>query len=168
MFCKNCGSTMDPNAAVCIHCGCMKGTGNAFCHNCGSPTVPNAAVCVNCGVLLNPEEKKDNLSVPGQKSKLVAGLLGMFLGAFGAHNFYLGNLKKAIIQVGAGVGGWALLLIMFVWYALLDFDFGVLPAIVVILSSVASAGAEIWGFVEGIMIFTGKINTDSKGNALRD
>ena len=45
-----------------------------------------------------------------QKSKLVAALLGIFLGAWGIHNFYLGDTKKGIIQivvtiVTCGIGG---------------------------------------------------------------
>ena len=49
------------------------------------------------------------------KSKMVAGLLGIFLGYFGAHSFYLGNTKKGIIQlvvsiVTFGVGAlWGLI-----------------------------------------------------------
>lgn len=53
------------------------------------------------------------LSAPGQgyqppvyppvgtplKSKMAAGLLGIFLGAFGVHNFYLGYTTKAVIQL---------------------------------------------------------------------
>lgn len=44
------------------------------------------------------------------KSKMAAGLLGIFLGAWGVHNFYLGFTKKAIIQivvtlVTCGIGG---------------------------------------------------------------
>lgn len=34
-----------------------------------------------------------------KKSKLVAGLLGIFLGTFGIHNFYIGRYKKGIIQL---------------------------------------------------------------------
>ena len=34
-----------------------------------------------------------------QKSKVAAGLLGIFLGAFGAHKFYLGYTKTAIIML---------------------------------------------------------------------
>ncbi|MDO4863734.1 MAG: TM2 domain-containing protein [Ruminococcus sp.] len=46
-----------------------------------------------------------------QKSKMTAGLLGIFLGAFGVHQFYLGNTKRAIIEivvtlVTCGIGGW--------------------------------------------------------------
>lgn len=33
------------------------------------------------------------------KTKLVAGLLGIFLGGFGAHKFYLGDSKAAIIRI---------------------------------------------------------------------
>ena len=44
------------------------------------------------------------------KQKLVAGLLGIFLGAWGIHQFYLGDNKKGIIRivvtlVTCGIGG---------------------------------------------------------------
>lgn len=38
-------------------------------------------------------------TVKSSKSKLVAGLLGIFLGGFGAHNFYLGKTSRAIAQI---------------------------------------------------------------------
>ena len=34
-----------------------------------------------------------------QKSKLTAGLLGIFLGSFGVHRVYLGYTKIGIIQI---------------------------------------------------------------------
>lgn len=37
--------------------------------------------------------------VTEQKSKMAAGLLGIFLGGWGIHNFYLGNTNKGIIQI---------------------------------------------------------------------
>ena len=36
---------------------------------------------------------------PSTKSSLVAGLLGIFLGGFGAHRFYLGFPGIAIMQI---------------------------------------------------------------------
>lgn len=36
---------------------------------------------------------------PLAKSKMTAGLLGIFLGGFGVHNFYLGNTNRGIIQI---------------------------------------------------------------------
>lgn len=93
MYCKNCGASMDANAAVCVKCGVNKGMGASFCPNCGGATAPNAAVCLNCGSSLTA-------AVGGeQKSKLVAGLLGIFLGGLGIHNFYLGYTGKAIAQI---------------------------------------------------------------------
>ena len=56
--------------------------------------------------------------MPSQKSKLAAGLLGIFLGSLGIHNFYLGRTTRGVIQLlitvftlgwGAAVTGvWAL------------------------------------------------------------
>ncbi len=40
--------------------------------------------------------------VPGAgapKSRMVAGILGILLGGFGVHNFYLGYTNKAILQI---------------------------------------------------------------------
>lgn len=34
-----------------------------------------------------------------QKSKLIAGILGILLGAWGIHRFYLGNTKMGVIQI---------------------------------------------------------------------
>lgn len=93
MYCRNCGSEMDPNAAICVKCGYQKGNGDKFCQNCGETVAPNASVCVKCGFAIKPQVNGE------QKSKLVAGLLGIFLGGLGAHNFYLGYTKKAIAQI---------------------------------------------------------------------
>ena len=82
-FCKNCGEPyMTDEAVMCIKCGVAKGQGNSYCHNCGKPIAPDATVCLNCGVA-------NKQTTPDAKSKLVAGLLGIFLGIFGIHNFYL-------------------------------------------------------------------------------
>lgn len=108
MFCKNCGNQMDDMAVICVKCGAAKGTGTNFCPNCGANTMPGANVCTQCGVALNtPPAGPVNAS---PKSKMAAGLLGIFLGAWGIHNFYLGFTSKAIIQivvtlVTCGIGG---------------------------------------------------------------
>ncbi len=94
MFCRNCGNQMDNQAAVCIKCGVAAGQGIQFCPNCGATTVPGAAVCTQCGVAL-----AQPVNTAEQKSKLVAGLLGIFLGGLGIHNFYLGYTGKAIAQI---------------------------------------------------------------------
>ncbi len=111
MYCRNCGSEMHEEAAVCVKCGVPAGKGKGFCPTCGATTSEEAVVCVTCGASLQTAEPEAKLS---KRSKLVAGLLGIFLGAYGVHNFYLGFTKKAIIQiivsvVTCGIGGiWGL------------------------------------------------------------
>ena len=106
MYCRNCGNEMSNEAAVCVKCGVPVGKGSGYCPTCGETTHPDAVVCVKCGASL---EQKAAGGV-GSKSKLVAGLLGIFLGGWGVHNFYLGFTKKAVIQivvsiVTCGIGG---------------------------------------------------------------
>ena len=140
-YCKNCGEPyMTDEAVMCIKCGVAKG--NNYCHNCGKPLAPDAAVCLNCGVA------NKQAPAPDAKSKLVAGLLGIFLGTFGVHNFYLGYTGKAITQ----------LVLTIVGYILCCVVVGVFLVI----------GIWIWSLVEAIMILTGKINVDGKGNPLAD
>ena len=112
MFCKNCGSEIDPNAAVCVKCGFQKGTGNKYCPNCGVEVAEGQAVCVNCGVALKPVVAANG----EQKSKLVAVLLALFLGGIGVHDFYLGYTKYGVIKIilavctcGIGSSIWAII-----------------------------------------------------------
>lgn len=74
------------------------------------------------------------------KSRLVAGLLGIFLGYLGIHNFYLGNKDKAMAQL----------------------------LISVLSCFTLAVVSEIWGLIEGILILCGNINVDGNGNSLKD
>ncbi|MGI9527654.1 MAG: TM2 domain-containing protein [Weeksellaceae bacterium] len=66
---------------------------------------------VNNNDHLNKANEGINNTINGQENKkLLAGLLGIFLGTFGAHKFILGYQKEGIIQlVGSiltcGIGG---------------------------------------------------------------
>jgi len=93
MFCRNCASNVNDGAVICVNCGVEVGKGAAYCPNCAEPTSPDALICTKCGYSLAPSVKT------GAKSKMTAGLLGIFLGGFGVHNFYLGNTTRAIIQI---------------------------------------------------------------------
>lgn len=150
MFCRNCGSQMDPQAVVCVKCGVPKGTGTSFCPSCGSTTTPEAVICTTCGVALQAAQQSYSAAGATQKSKMAAGLLGIFLGGFGVHNFYLGYTTKAVIQVCMGAGGF-----------LLSF-------LTCGITALASLGSGIWGLVEGIMILAGSIKVDGKGFPLKD
>jgi TM2 domain-containing membrane protein YozV/RNA polymerase subunit RPABC4/transcription elongation factor Spt4 len=84
---------MQPNAVACEKCGAPVGQGVNYCPNCGQPTAPDAIQCPGCGAPLAPAPMQ------GGKSKIAAGLLGIFLGAFGIHRFYLGYTTIGIIQI---------------------------------------------------------------------
>ncbi|MCM1046349.1 MAG: TM2 domain-containing protein [Candidatus Gastranaerophilales bacterium] len=141
--CKNCGEPYATDEAVlCVKCGVARGQGSYYCHNCGKPLAQGSSVCLNCGVA------SGSTTAAGSKSKLAAGLLGIFLGSFGVHNFYLGYTKKAVTQLVLTLVGLVLSCIVI----------GVFLVI----------GTSIWGLVEGIMILTGSINIDGNGIPLGD
>ena len=108
MFCKNCGKEIDNLAAVCIHCGVAVGNGVKFCANCGQELPDGAAFCIHCGAAANGTGNLNTASNPDAKSKVAAGLLAIFLGSLGVHNFYLGFTKRALIGATA-MGIWALI-----------------------------------------------------------
>lgn len=102
MYCKNCGNALNVGENVCTNCGTPVGYGTNYCANCGTQAAQGAAVCIACGqpfvsnVRANPYGNPVN---SGLKSKMAAGLLGIFLGGWGVHNFYLGYTTKGIIQI---------------------------------------------------------------------
>ncbi len=81
-----------------------------------------------------------------QKSRVVAGVLGILLGSLGIHRFYLGYTTIGVVLVLMSTVGVFL-------------TFG--------LSAIA---AGIWGLVEGILILvgSGSFRTDARGVPLRD
>lgn len=139
MFCRNCGKEVAEQAVMCIACGVPPRAGRNFCPSCGVATQADAQYCTRCGARLAGAIS----AVPGLKSRLAAGLLGIFLGALGIHRFYLGY---------TAIGAAQLIL------ALLGF----------LTCGVTTIAAAIWGLVEGILILTGSINTDALGQPLAD
>jgi len=119
-----------------------------FCTNCGQKVEDGQATCMNCGNVVGAGYTQTNQTyqtnqsytgaVPGQKSRIAAGVLGILLGSLGIHNFYLGYTGKAIAQ---------LLMTLL--------SCGILGVI-----------SGIWGLIEGILILTGSINTDATGTPL--
>lgn len=79
---------------------------------------------------------------PQPKSRLAAGLLGIFLGGLGIHRFYLGYTTIGVIQI----------------------------VLTVFLGIFTLGIVALWGLVEGIMILAGAnyFQRDAKGIPLRD
>lgn len=78
------------------------------------------------------------------KSKLAAGLLGVFLGGLGVHRFYLGYVGIGITQL--------LMTAVLSW----------------ITCGITAMAAGVWGLTEGILILTGGIDRDAQGRPLKD
>ena len=133
MYCRNCGNPMDVSQPLCTRCGSPKGTGTSFCPACGLRQESEGENCAQCGCGLTVR------SIPRGKSKVAAGLLGIFLGCLGVHNFYLGFRGKA----------WGQLMITVLSLGTLAFISG------------------IWGLVEGIGYLNGQRSVDAQGIPLR-
>ncbi|MDR3205110.1 MAG: TM2 domain-containing protein [Deltaproteobacteria bacterium] len=74
-----------------------------YCSNCAKMVSADALNCPDCGHPL-----------PGPsspKSKLVVGLLCVFLGSFGIHRFYVGKIGTGILMLltFGGFGFWTLI-----------------------------------------------------------
>ena len=108
-----------------------------YCDKCGAKLNQGAAFCSKCANPVNGTQE-----VKG-KSKIGAGLLGIFLGSLGIHNFYLGYNSKAIAQL-------------------------LLTLIGSLACGIGPIVATIWGLIEGIEILSGYINKDANGVPLVD
>lgn len=174
MFCEKCGAQLDDNAQFCTACGAqvtakaaeqpkeqyenvtgsseiVNETPNAQSTGDGSQAgnAQNMNHAGNTGNYQQSYQQTNYQQAPNNgaytpKSKMAAGLLGIFLGGLGIHNFYLGNTNRALIQLLVGVIGGA------------------------ITCGLASIAMWIWGLVEGIQILSGTITTDAQGNPLVD
>ena len=128
------------------------------CPNCGAAVPPGTNRCMKCGSFIEQSNVQQSSQVPMQpaqgpvqtpmqvgpatKSKLAAGLLGIFLGSLGIHRFYLGYVGVGIVQL--------LMTVVFSW-----------PT-----CGITAMAAGLWGFIEGILILTGSMNQDSQGRPL--
>ena len=166
MYCKQCGKPTINNQELCDECMARQNNANPVYqtsaqetssvnnaqtqsnNNYSNYSTPNYSN-YNQNTQSNDQTQgqynqytNNNNYVPNSnpKSKIVAGILGILLGSFGVHNFYLGYTGKAVAQ----------LLISLL-------SCGTLAVI-----------SSIWGLVEGIMILTGSINTDGHGNPISE
>ncbi len=137
------------------------------CPNCAGDIPTGATRCLKCGTHVEPQPPAAPMyaaqaappmqpagpyvqpgpMVQSTRSKIVAGLLGIFLGGLGVHRFYLGFHAIGAAQLILFVAGMPLIMACGV-------------------GAFMMIGAGIWGLVEGIMILAGAINTDAEGRVL--
>lgn len=120
--CPQCGgnklNVLGQNNYKCLYCGTIftpappaPPTNNQMNTNVQSETSGTSNIIVNVNI---PNNSPNNIGEPLSfsntnpreqknyskgKNKTTAGILGIFLGAFGGHHFYLGNTKRATIYL---------------------------------------------------------------------
>ena len=142
MFCRNCGGHLDEGDRFCKKCGAPSTAAGRCCPNCGLPLPPGCTICPRCNSQVGDGQGMPFF--PPQKSRLIAGLLAIFVGGLGIHNFYLGYNDRGLLQI-------------------------LLTTVGSIFTCGLSAGAvAIWALVEGIMLLTGNIAVDANGIPLKD
>lgn len=137
MYCRNCGNEVVDQAVMCVSCGLPPTAGKNYCQACKTPTDPAAEVCRGCG------RRLAGAAGEAVNSKLIAALLGIFVGSLGIHRFYLGYTNIGVAQLLLGLGG-------------------------MITCGVTTLASAVWGLVEGILILTGSIDRDAQGRPLKD
>jgi len=102
-----------------------------FCSNCGKNIDEGQAFCSSCGhsVSSAPATTISNIQtttiIQPPKSREAAGLLALFLGCIGVHDFYVGKVSQGAIKV------------------------------ILTLTGLGYIISAIWGFVDTICIITG-------------
>lgn len=113
-------------------------------------------------VLADPESEADFYPTNGtpEKSRVVAGVLGLLLGGIGAHRFYLGFNTVAICQLAAFIAAVGIVL-----------TYGIStrmnPSDMLLIMAGTTIGLFFWGAVEGVMILGGMMPHDGHAHPLR-
>ena len=80
---------------ICKHCGKEIPDGSTVCFECGAPQ--------NANLPVTPVTQTGTAFQPSQpaivKNKALAAVLALFLGAWGANDFYLGYTKTGILKI---------------------------------------------------------------------
>ena len=153
MFCEKCGNQLPEGAVICPNCGCaVNGAAQAQAQPQYQQTPPQyqqaqpqqQQVPPQYGQVppqygqVPPQYGQQPYQQPAeQKSKLAAGLLAIFVGTLGIHNFYLGFTTKGLIQL----------------------------LVSILTLGIGAPAIAIWALIEGIFYLTGHegYTADAKG-----
>ena len=94
----------------CTKCGAVNDDLATYCVNCQSPLSSVSGYQPMQSVNQNPSGAMADWKSMGADKKIVAGICGILLGAWGVHKFILGYTTEGIIQIvitllTCGIGG---------------------------------------------------------------
>ncbi len=156
-----------------------------YCSNCGKKIDSNAKFCPYCGAKVGISDLPSNLfATPktfheteySNKNRTTAGILGLFLGVIGVHNFYLGHKTKGIVKVAFSIIS---IVLLFIGIGIAATAVEINPAtgdmitlnegalflagLIILLAVFIMIPISLWAFVEAIIIFVKKDLTDGDG-----
>lgn len=76
-----------------------KGLDEKYCSDCGKNIKTRAEICPGCGVRQSMAPGAMGNVAANGKSRIAAALLAFFLGGFGVHKFYLGQVGQGILYL---------------------------------------------------------------------
>ena len=104
-FSPNCGTTLMPSGS---HAAPTQNKSRkttqadskiTVCPYCSEPILKSAIKCKHCGEFLDASMRPAGTVRRGDKNKIVAALLALFLGGIGIHKFYLGQSGQGIVYL---------------------------------------------------------------------
>ncbi|MHA1796139.1 MAG: NINE protein [Promethearchaeota archaeon] len=104
-FCHNCGGKVEENVKFCPYCGTqLENSETRTLHDSNAKVYTSAD---SNSTLNSSPSSSSNYSTSqsrtvfegNRKDRIVAALLAIFLGGFGVHKFYLGNITMGIIYL---------------------------------------------------------------------
>lgn len=143
MFCSRCGKENEDSTKFCIACGAplAENTIEVEVENKTENTVKDETKQTSTGASSQTNENNNQSQISElATNSIILGLVALFFGSIGVHNFIMGYTKKAVTQLLLSVLGW-----------------------IIFVGPVISA---IWAIVDAVMLFSGTINKDGHGNIL--
>jgi TM2 domain-containing membrane protein YozV len=140
-----------------------------FCSRCGTQLNEGSAFCSRCGAQVAPVVGQVQLAEDvSPKSRLAVTLLAAFLGWVGAHRFYMGKIKTAVVMLLLGISPIVCMVGMFVVAAIYveQEDAPVLFWVFYGLMYVLGFAVGIWVLVDFIIAVTGNFK-DKQGKPIK-
>jgi hypothetical protein len=144
-----------------------------FCTKCGSQLNEGSVFCSRCGVQV-AQATGPLAEEVSQKSRLAVTLLScpvLYVGLFGAHRFYMGKIKTAVLMLLLGVAAaicyFSYMAVFFTTF--MEFDEAEPPLVMFLilgLSWLFGMAVGIWALIDFIIAVTGNFK-DSQGKPIK-